>query len=232
MRAEGRHSCAANARPVNAIAAVIFDMDGVLIDSEQIWDREREELVKARGGHWHPNAQREMMGMSSTEWARYMHDRLGVPLEPERINQEVIERISAVFRREVPVIPGALSAVERLAARWPLGLASSSNRPIIDLVLRLTGLRHFFAATVSSEEVTRGKPAPDVYVKATGLLGVRAQQCAGIEDSHNGILAVHAAGMRTIAIPNEIYPPGAQALAVADVVLTSIALLTPEDVEH
>lgn len=230
MRAEGRHSCAANARPVSEIAAVVFDMDGVLIDSEQIWDREREELVKERGGHWHPNAQREMMGMSSTEWARYMHDRLGVPLEPERINQEVIERISVVFRREVPVIPGAFAAVERLAARWPLGLASSSNRPIIDLVLQLTGLGHFFAATVSSEEVARGKPAPDVYLKAAALLSVAASRCAGIEDSHNGILAVRAAGMRAIAIPNMIYPPGAQALAVADVVLASIAQLTPEAV--
>lgn len=232
MRAEGRQSCAANARPVSEIAAVVFDMDGVLIDSEQIWDREREEFVKEYGGRWHPSAQREMMGMSSTEWARYIRDRLGVALEPARINQGVIDRISAVFRRAVPVISGAPAAVERLAAHWPLGLASSSNRPIIDLVLELTGLQRFFAATVSSEEVARGKPAPDVYLKAAELLRAEGNRCAGIEDSHNGILAVHAAGMRAIAIPNKIYPPGPEALAAADVVLPSIVQLTPEAVER
>jgi HAD superfamily hydrolase (TIGR01509 family) len=213
------------------IEAVVFDLDGVLLDSEQVWDDARELLAEERGGRWHPKAQRDMMGMSSTEWSRYMHERIGLPEPPEEINREVVERLAAIYREHLPAITGAREAVERLAARWPLGLASSSNRELIDLVLELLGVKHLFAATVSSEEVARGKPAPDVYLEVARRLGVEPTHAAAVEDSHNGILAAKAAGMRVITIPNQHFPPGEEALAQADVVLDSLAELTSEAVD-
>jgi HAD superfamily hydrolase (TIGR01509 family) len=213
------------------IDAVVFDLDGVLLDSEEIWDRAREELAKERGGRWHDRAQRDMMGMSSKEWSRYMHDVIGLEEPPEEINREVVRRLTEFYREELPAIPGAHEAMERLAARWPLGLASSSNRELIDLALELLGVKHLFKATVSSEEVERGKPAPDVYLEAARRLGVEPTRAAAIEDSHNGILAARAAGMHVVAIPNRHFPPGEDALAAADVVLASPAELTAEAVE-
>jgi HAD superfamily hydrolase (TIGR01509 family) len=213
------------------IDAVVFDLDGVLLDSEQVWDEVREQLVHERGGRWHAAAQREMMGMSSVEWSRYMHDELGVPDGPEEISAEVVRRLEDVYRRRLPLIDGAREAVERLATRWPLGLASSSNRELIDLVLELSGLAPFFRVTVSSEEVARGKPAPDVYVEAARGLGVAPKRCAAVEDSRNGIGAAEAAGMHVVAIPNPHFPPGDDALARADVVLRSLAELSPSTVE-
>jgi HAD superfamily hydrolase (TIGR01509 family) len=209
------------------IEAVVFDLDGVLLDSEQVWDEVREELVKERGGRWHDRAQTEMMGMSSIEWSRYMQDELGVPDPPREISADVVRRLEEVYRKRLPLIDGAHEAVERLAARWPLGLASSSNREVIDLVLDLSGLARFFRVTVSSEEVPRGKPEPDVYLEAARGLGVPPERCAAVEDSHNGIRSAKAAGMRVIAIPNQHYPPGEQALTLADVTLSSLAELTP-----
>jgi HAD superfamily hydrolase (TIGR01509 family) len=213
------------------IEAVVFDLDGVLLDSEQVWDEVREALVKERGGRWHEQAQTEMMGMSSVEWSRYMHDELDLPEPPEEISAEVVQRLDEVYRKRLPLIDGAREAVERLAARWPLGLASSSNREVIDLVLDLSGLARYFRVTVSSEEVPRGKPAPDVYLEAARGLGVPPERCAAVEDSHNGIRSAKAAGMRVIAIPNQHYPPGEEALALADVTLGSLAELTPSIVE-
>ena len=213
------------------IAGVVFDLDGVLLDSEQIWDAVREQLVRERGGRWHDRAQREMMGMSSTEWSRYLHEELGVPDPPEEISAEVVRRLETIYRERLPVIPGAREAVERLAERWPLGLASSSNRELIELALDLLGIADRFQAIVSSEEVARGKPAPDVYLEAAGRLRVEPDRAAAIEDSHNGIRAAKAAGMRVIVIPNRHFPPGDDALAEADLVLDSLAGLTAEAVE-
>jgi len=213
------------------IDAVVFDLDGVLVDSEHVWDGAREELARERGGRWHADAQRDMMGMSSTEWSRYMHETIGLPEPPEEINREVVRRLSELYRRQFPAIPGGRDAVERLAGRWPLGLASSSNRKLIDLALELLGVQHLFAATVSSEEVVRGKPAPDVYLEAARRLHVDPRRTVAIEDSHNGILAAKAAGMRVLAIPNGRFPPGGEALEAADVVLASPAELTAATVD-
>jgi HAD superfamily hydrolase (TIGR01509 family) len=210
------------------IEAVVFDLDGILVDSEHVWDEVRQQLAEERGGRWHEEASRDMMGMSSPEWSRYMHDVLGLAEPPEEINAEVVRRMELVYRESLPLIPGAVEAVLRLAARWPLGLASSSNRELIDFVLEVSGLGRLFRATVSSEEVPRGKPAPDVYLEVARRLGVAAERCAAVEDSENGILSAKAAGMRTIAIPNPLFPPAAEALVEADVVLESIAELTPE----
>ena len=210
------------------IDAVVFDLDGVIVDSEHVWDEARQQLAAERGGRWHDRASRDMMGMSSREWSRYMHDVIGLEEPPDEINAEVVRRLKAVYQENLPLIPGAREAVERLAARWPLGLASSSNREVIDLVLEASGLARHFAASVSSEEVARGKPAPDVYLEAARRLGVEPEGCAAVEDSENGIRSAKAAGMRTIAIPNPRYPPDEAALAEADVVLESVAELEPD----
>ena len=210
------------------IEAVVFDLDGIIVDSEHVWDDVRQELAEERGGRWQERASRDMMGMSSPEWSRYMHDVIGLSESPEEINAEVVRRMEAGYRERLPLIPGAVEAVERLAARWPLGLASSSNRELIDLALESSGLGRLFAATVSSEEVARGKPAPDVYLEAARRLGVQPGRCAAIEDSENGILSAKAAGMRVLAIPNPQFPPAPEALAEADAVLASIVELTPE----
>jgi HAD superfamily hydrolase (TIGR01509 family) len=208
------------------IDAVIFDLDGLLVDSEHLWDEVREALVRERGGRWHERAQADMMGMSSPEWSRYMHEQLGLEESPDEIAAEAVRRMEAIYRERLPLLAGAREAVERLAARWPLGLASSSNRPVIDLALELSGLARHFGATVSSEEVARGKPAPDVYLEAARRLGVDPTRASAIEDSHNGILSAAAAGMHVVAIPNRRFPPGEDALAKADVVLASLDELT------
>ncbi len=213
------------------IDAVVFDLDGILIQTEELWDEVRERLARERGGRYDAQAQRDMMGMSSPEWSRYMHERVGLPESPDEIAAEVVGLMEASYRERLPLIPGAVEAVERLAARWPLGLASSSNRPLIDLVLELSGLDRVFSATVSSEEVDRGKPAPDVYLEACRRLGVEPARAAAVEDSHAGIGSAKAAGMHVIAIPNPSFPPGDAALAEANVVLGSLAELTPEVVE-
>jgi HAD superfamily hydrolase (TIGR01509 family) len=211
--------------------AVVFDLDGVILDSEQLWDEVREQLARERGGRWSDRAQADMMGMSSTEWSRYMHDVVGLRESPEEINREVVRRMLERYTERLPLIDGAVDAVRRIAARWPLGLASSSNRELIDRALELSGLAPLFRATVSSEEVARGKPAPDVYLEAARRLGVAATDCAAVEDSANGIRSAQAAGTRVIAIPNSRYPPDEEALAAADVVLRSLRELTPDVVE-
>jgi len=168
-----------------------------------------------------------MMGMSSPEWSRYMHDVLGVPMAPEQIAEEVVERLKALHREHLPLLPGAREAVTALASRWPLGLASSANRSIVEEVLDLAGLGHLFAATVSAEEVPRGKPAPDVYLEAAARLAVVPSGCVAVEDSTNGLRAAAAAGMRLIAVPNREYPPDESALALADAVVRTPGEIGP-----
>jgi HAD superfamily hydrolase (TIGR01509 family) len=212
---------------VTAVDAVVFDLDGVLVDSEHVWDEVREDLARERGGRWHERAQADMMGMSSTEWSRYMHDVIGLAESPEEIDAEVVRRMQEHYAAELPLIDGAVDAVKRVASSFRLAVASSSNRPLIDLVLERAGLASFFEATVSSEEVERGKPAPDVFLEAARRLGTAPERCAAVEDSANGIRAARAAGMRVVAIPNRRYPPPPDALGLADVVLDSLEGLTP-----
>jgi HAD superfamily hydrolase (TIGR01509 family) len=209
------------------VRAVVFDMDGVLVDTERYWDAARRQVAAAAGGRWHPKATADMMGMSAPEWSRYMHDELGVDLDPEEINRRVVARVLERVEKGPPLLPGAAEAVESLAARWPLGLASSANRPVIDAVLEASGLARFFAATVSSEEVARGKPAPDVYLAAAGALDVDPKNVVAIEDSANGIRSAAAAGMTVVAIPNAQFPPDAEALALADFDIGTLAELEP-----
>jgi HAD superfamily hydrolase (TIGR01509 family) len=211
--------------------AVVFDLDGLLLDTEQVWDEVREALTRERGGRWHDRAQADMMGMSSTEWSAYMHDELRLAEPPEELNRLVVERMQERYRERLPLIDGAVDAVRRIGEQWPLGLASSSNRELIDLALELMGVADLFRVTVSSEEVERGKPAPDVYLEAARRLGVAPEQAVAIEDSGAGIGAAKAAGLRVVVVPNPHFPPPDDALKRADAVLDSLAELTPDAVE-
>lgn len=219
---------AARPKAGGRIAAVIFDLDGVLIDSESVWEEVKKAFTEECGGHWHERAQWDMLGMSSIEWSRYMHEELGVPVPPEEISAKVADRVADRYREELPLLPGAVEAVRRLAREWPLAVASSANRYLIDLVVEWAGLADSFRATVSSEEVERGKPAPDVYLEAARRLDADPGTCAAVEDSSNGLRSAAAAGMAVIAIPNADFPPELDALGLASLTLEAVADLTPE----
>ena len=212
------------------IEAVVFDLDGVLVDSEPVWEQVRRQVVAEHGGHWAPDAQQRLMGMSTGEWARYLGEDLGVGLPPEQIAALVTERMAARYTERLPLMPGAVEAVRRLAARWPLGLASSSPPSLIETVLDAASLRSSFQTTMSTEQVSRGKPAPDIYLAVTGQLGRQPERCAAVEDSSNGLRSAAAAGLHVIAIPHPRYPPAPDALGKASVVLVSLTELTPDRV--
>jgi HAD superfamily hydrolase (TIGR01509 family) len=213
-------------REAALIEAVVFDLDGVLIDSEPVWAQVREEVVVAHGGHWSPDAQPLMMGMSTAEWSAYMVADLGVRLPPAEVARVVIEAMAARYREHLPLLPGALEAVGVMGSRFALGLASSAPRSLIGTVLDTSGLRSSFAAVRSTEEEARGKPAPDVYLTVAGLLGALPVSCAAVEDSSNGLLSAAAAGCAVIAVPRPAYPPEPDALAVARLVLGGLPELT------
>jgi HAD superfamily hydrolase (TIGR01509 family) len=212
------------------IEAVVFDLDGVIVDSEPLWEQVRRQVVAEHGGHWLPDAQRRLMGMSTGEWARYLSQDLGVGLPPPEVAALVIERMQTSYREGVPLMPGAGGAVRRLAARWPLGLASSSPPVLINAVLDGAGLRGCFTATLSTEQVSHGKPAPDIYVAVTGQLGCRPERCAAVEDSTNGLRSAATAGLQVIAVPHPRYPPEPAALRAARLVLTGLDELTAQAV--
>ena len=212
------------------IKAVVFDLDGVLVDSEPVWEQVRRGLVAERGGHWAPDAQRRLMGMSTPEWARYLSQDLGVALPPDQVAIQVINRMTARYTEHVPLMDGAVDAVHRIAARWPLAVASSAPAVLIQTVLQSAGLRSCFSVVMSTEQVVHGKPAPDIYLAVTAALGFPPPDCAAVEDSSNGLRSAAAAGLRVIAIPQPQYPPDPDALARAGLVLPSLAGLTPDAV--
>lgn len=213
------------------VAAVVFDLDGVLIDSEPVWEQVRREYVAEHGGRWRPDSQQRLMGMSTPEWSSYLATELGVDAPPSRIAHEVVEEVGRRYETDLPLMPGAVEAVQRLASRWPLGLASSAARPLIDRVLAATGMTSLFEVTVSTEEVRRGKPAPDVYLTVAERLAVAPAQTVAVEDSSNGLRSASAAGMVVVAVPHPRYPPAPDALARADLVLRSLDDLQPEVLE-
>jgi len=214
------------------IDAVVFDLDGVLVQSEALWDAARRSVADDAGVAWPHGATEAMMGMSSTEWSVYLHDAVGVPLPPDVINAAVVARVRGAYEEAVPWIPGAREAVGRVAARWPVAIATSANREIVDLVVEQGGWEDTIRVTVSSEEVAAGKPAPDVYLEAVGRLGVDPRRSAAVEDSTNGLLSASAAGLHVVAIPNDAHPPAQRALEAAALVLPSIDALTVEAIER
>ena len=208
----------------------MFDLDGVLIDSEPVWEEVRRGLVAERGGHWPADAQRRLMGMSTPEWARYLSEDLGVGLPPDQVATMVVDRMAARYAEHVPLMDGAVDAVHRIAARWPLGVASSAPAVLIQTVLKAAGLRSCFSVVMSTEQVAHGKPAPDIYLAVAADLGVPPGDCAAVEDSSNGLRSAAAAGLRVIAIPQPRYPPDPDALAQASLVLPGLAGLTVDAV--
>ena len=213
--------------------AVVFDLDGVLVDSEPAWDAARRAVLAEAGGHWREGATRAMIGMSSPEWSRYLHEELGAQLDPAEINERVVARLLAGYEANgATLLPSAADAVRELAECWPLGLASSANRSVIEAVLTAAGLRERFAAIVSAEEVPHGKPAGDVYVAAAAALEVEPSRAVAVEDSTNGIRAGAAAGLAVIAVPNAHFPPASEALALASVTIDSLRELTPATVRR
>jgi HAD superfamily hydrolase (TIGR01509 family) len=213
------------------VHAVIFDLDGVLLDTEPVWAETRQDVALERGGRWSEAAEQDMKGMSSPEWSAYLRDELGVPGSAEDIAGAVVEAMRTRYEERLPVIDGAGDALTRLGDRWPLGLASSSNRPLIDRVLEVAGWSARFAATVSSEEVGRGKPAPDVYREAARRVGADPHECVAIEDSGPGTRSAAAAGMRVIAIPHPDVPLSMTDVALADTVLASVVQLSVDIVQ-
>ena len=210
------------------IRAVVFDLDGVLLGSEPLWDQARREVVADSKGHWHDDATAIMQGMSSLEWSRYIAEELGVDLSPPEIVDVVVSKLLASYDKGLPLLPGADDAVRRVAARWPLALASSSNRVVIDRVLSITGWGRYFQATVSSEEVPKGKPSPDVYLEAARRLEKPPELCAAVEDSANGIRSAVAAGLQVVAVPNEAYTPPEGVLMRAEAVIWDLSQLTAQ----
>jgi HAD superfamily hydrolase (TIGR01509 family) len=213
------------------LAAVIFDLDGVLIDSEPVWEQVRRSFVREHGGRWADDAQARLLGMSTAEWASYLSEDLGVDLPPDEVADRVIDRMAAHYAGSLPLMPGADEALRRLSVKWPLALASSSPRRLIDSVLAAAGWTELFAGTVSTDEVGQGKPAPDVYLEAASRLDLMTASCAAVEDSSNGIRSAAAAGMLVIAIPRPQYPPAADTLKLAALTLTSLADLTAGAIE-
>lgn len=203
--------------------AVIFDLDGVLVDSERMWDEVRQALTAANGGRWRPEATRAMQGMSTPEWGRYLVERLGVTLPAERIAQVIIDEMARRYAAGPPVLPHAEATVRAVAQRYPVAIASSSPPVLIESFLAATDLASVVPIAVSSESVPAGKPAPDVYLAAAKALGVAPESCAAVEDSTNGLRAALAAGMTVFAVPNPHFPPDPAVLARADVVLDAIS---------
>jgi len=212
----------------DVVHAVVFDLDGVLVDSEELWDAVRRGVAAEAGRPWPAQATRAMQGMSTAEWSTYLTDAVGVPAEPDEVAATVLDRMAAQYDVRLPLLPGAVEVVERLGRRWPLGLASSSPRRLIDTVLESAGLAQWFQVSVSTEEVGAGKPSPAVYRTVLQRLGVDPVRAIAIEDSSNGLRSAATAGLVVLAVPNTAFPPSEDALALADVVVGSLDEITPE----
>ncbi len=218
-------------RAARGVAAVIFDLDGVIVDSEIWWDEVRRAFAAARGRPWTEQDRIAVMGANSRQWSATMRERLRLDEEPAAIERAVVEAVVGRYAAEGPPrIEGAADAVRRIAARWPVAVASSAHREVIDAALRALDLGDVFRVVVSSDEVAHGKPEPDVYLEAARRLGVDPRDCLVVEDSLNGVRAARAAGMTTVLVPNESIPPAPGAEELADAVLERLADLDPATV--
>lgn len=204
------------------IQAIVFDLDGVLVDSEPVWEQVRRGYVAGHGGTWRSDTQGRLMGMSTAEWARYLSTDLGVTRTPEQVAADVVDEMARRYAQAVPLIDAAVPVVRALAGRWPLAVASSSPARLIGAALDAAGLTGVFRVALSTEQMSRGKPAPDVYLAAAAGLGVDPACCAAVEDSSNGVRSAAAAGMKVVAVPHAAYPLDPDAAGRATVILAGI----------
>lgn len=204
------------------IKAIIFDLDGLLVDSEPHWNEARRQMATERGKDWNQDDSKACMGVSTRTWANYMIRRLELDLSPDHVVSRIVGTMQAFYAHQIPYLPGAVEAVDLAARFYPTGLASGSHRSLIDTVLNDTPMRGKFKAVVCSDQVPAGKPASDVYLETARELGVKAVDCVCLEDSVNGILAGRAAGMKVIAVPDHRLPPSQEVLHQADIVLPSL----------
>jgi len=204
------------------IEAVVFDLDGLLVDSEPHWNEARRQIAIERGKDWTPDDQKACMGVSTLTWANYMLRRFELDLSPEQVVSRIVGTMQALYARQVPYLPGAIAAVHLAARYYPTGLASGSHCSLIDAVTNDAPMRGKFKVVVCADEVPAGKPAPDVYLQAAHMLGVKAESCVCLEDSANGILAGKRAGMKVIAVPDHRLAPSGEVLHLADLVLASL----------
>jgi HAD superfamily hydrolase (TIGR01509 family) len=208
------------------VEAVIFDMDGVLVDSEVYWQESREDFARAVGKIWKPEDQRQAMGRSTVGWAQLMQERLAIDMPIDDIIADMKARVIAHYEQRLPVLPGALEAVKKAASVYKVALASGSETSIIKLVMERTGLGQTFDVVVYGDTIPRGKPAPDIYLETARRLSVPPEQAVGIEDSANGIRALKAAGMYAIAVPSPAFPLPDEILTLANVALPSLEAFT------
>lgn len=212
--------------------AVIFDLDGVIIDSEEWWDEVRTELATTHGREWPAEATRAMQGMSTNEWSTYLAETVGIPRTAPDIANKVIETMAARYAAELPLITGAVETVRTIAEEYVVAIASSSPRILIDTVLAESGLDPAVAYSLSTEQVAAGKPSPAVYLAVAAELDCDPKLSVAIEDSSNGLRSAHAAGLLVVAVPNPTFPPTADALDLADAVIADISLLNVEVVQR
>lgn len=207
--------------------AICFDLDGVLVDTEPVWQRVRRQFAEQHGGRWTGDLQERMMGVRTTDWSTALSEAVGGPLTPAEIANVVVDELAAEYRRHLPVIEGAVTAVRRLATHAALGLVSGSPQRLIELLLGLMSIRDAFQVVMSADEVEKGKPAPDPYLGLARRLEAAPADCVAVEDSANGILSAYAAGMPVIAIPRGEHRPPREVLERASLVLNDISELTP-----
>lgn len=204
------------------IEAVIFDMDGLLVDSEPVWDQARRDMATQAGVDWNRDDHRACMGVSTHEWAAYMIRRLSLAMTPQQVAEAIIARMVERYKQQIPFLPGALAAVDLAAQHYPTAVASGSPRLLLDTVVSSPELRGKFQVVLDSDGLAAGKPAPDVYLETARRLGIAPERCVCLEDSANGITAGKRAGMAVIAVPDPRFPPSRSTLEQADVVLNSL----------
>lgn len=214
------------------IEAIIFDMDGLLVDSEPVWDKARSSMAAEAGKEWNEKDHRAVMGVSTEEWASYMIQRLELTISPEEVQAEIVQRMLEMYREGVPYLPGAVEAVNLASGHYPTALASGSHPNLIEAVVNDAPMQGKFKVVLSADEVGVGKPAPDVYLQTAHRLGIPPQQCLCLEDSGNGILAGLRAGMKVVAVPDPRFAPSQEILRQAHLVLTSLEAFSLETIRQ
>lgn len=205
------------------IEAIIFDMDGLLIDSEPVWDKARGIMAAEAGIDWNTDDHKAVMGVSTHEWVSYMTARLKLDMSPESLEKHIVDQMVSLYEQQIPYFPGAVEAVALSADHYITGLASGSPRGLIDTVTGDKALKGKFNAIISGDQVENGKPSPDIYLAVTEMLGVAPSKCVCLEDSGNGILAGKNAGLKVIAVPDSRFSPSMEKLNQADVILASLS---------